>query len=228
MNSIKKKALAAFEKQFLKFARVLEVRAWDPATFFEIDLHLPDADMKKWKHVQHMKVKVAEYTYRDYTPAMWDQETRTCTLYVNSSHQGPGSKWASALNTGDMIPYLGIGATMHKPVEGKQLLCLGDSSSVGHFLALQQLAEGKTEVYGAVSLLHDAHIEAFKQYFDTKLEPLKEKEWDFSLVSWIDRQPLDDQQIYIAGHIPTGLQLRKHLRGREDFRGGVKVQGFWK
>lgn len=32
------------------------------------------------------------------------------------------------------------GATTHKILPGKQLICLGDMSTIGNFLALQQLA----------------------------------------------------------------------------------------
>lgn len=227
MNIFKKKAIAVLEQQFSRTGRVLEIRAWDPATFFEIDLHLPGVDMEKWHNVQHIKVKVADYVYRDYTPAMWDAETSTCTLFVNSSHDGPGSQWASSLKKGDNLTYIGIGSTMHKPVEGKRLLCLGDSSSIGHFFALQQLAKGRAELYGAISLKEEKHIGAFKEYFVTGLQPVLEKSWDISLLSWLDQQPLMDQQVYIAGHIPTTIELKKHFRKRDDFSGKIKIRGFW-
>jgi len=227
MNIIKKKAMDMMERKLSRTGHVLEVRAWDPATFFEIDLHLPGLNMEKWQSVQHMKIKVGDYVYRDYTPAMWDAETHTCTLLVNSSHDGPGSKWASSLKKGDTILYLGVGSTLHKPAENKPLLCLGDSSSIGHFLALQQLAKGKTEVYGAVSFNEARHMEAFKEYFITGLQPVLEKRWDISLLSWIDEQPLEDHCVYITGHIPTVTELRRYIRKRDDFSGTIKAQGFW-
>jgi NADPH-dependent ferric siderophore reductase len=227
MNFIKRKALSVFESQLSKKGYVLAVRAWEPATFFEVDLHLPEVDMEKWDSVQHMKIKVADYTYRDYTPTMWDAETHTCTLCINSSQIGPGSSWVSSLKRGDTISYVGIGSTLHKPVPGKRLLCLGDSSSMGHFLALKQLAAGAAEIYGAISFNAESHLREFKDYFSTSLEPVKEKDWDYALVSWLERQELTDEMVYIAGHTPTAQQLRKHLRQREDFKGKIKLQGFW-
>jgi NADPH-dependent ferric siderophore reductase len=228
MNFIKRKALSVFENQLSKQGYVLATRAWDPATFFEVDIHLPGVDMEKWESVQHIKIKVAEYTYRDYTPTMWDADTQTCTLCINTSQGGPGSLWGSSLKRGDVISYIGVGATLHKPVAGKRLLCLGDSSSVGHFLALQQLAADRSEVFGAISFDMESHLLEFSSYFDTRLQPLKEKSWDYSLVSWLERQVLTDETVYIAGHIPTAQQLKRHLKQRDDFKGTVKVQGFWK
>ncbi len=227
MNIIKKKAFAIFENQLIKQGTVLDVRAWSPATFFEVDLHLPGVNMEKWQSVQHMKVKVADYTYRDYTPTMWDAETRTCTLYINSSQDGPGSKWVSSLKRGDSVSYIGIGSTLHKPVANKRLLCLGDSSTIGHFLALQQLANGQDQLYGAVSFTKTSHMEEFTEYFTTGLAPVLEKSWDLSLVSWLEQQELSDETVYIAGNIPVAIELRKHLRHRDDFKGSIKLQGFW-
>ncbi|MBB6499280.1 hypothetical protein [Pedobacter cryoconitis] len=227
MNIIKRKVLSVFENQVLKQGCVLEVRAWNPATFFEVDLHLPDVNMEKWNSVQHIKIKVSAYTYRDYTPALWDAETHTCTLCINSSQNGPGSAWVSSLKRGDTISYIGIGSTFHKPVADRRLLCLGDTSSIGHFLALKQLALGIGDVYGAISFSLESHAREFSDYFDTYLQPVQEKKWDLSLVSWLDQQELSNEIVYIAGHIPTAIQLRRHLKQREDFNGDIKLQGFW-
>lgn len=228
MNFIKRKALAVFENKLLKHGSVLEVRAWNPATFFEIDLHLPMTNMEKWSSVQHIKVKVAEGTYRDYTPTLFDAETQTCTLCIDCAHDGVGSKWVASLKKGDLLPYIGIGSTFHKPIPGKRLLCLGDSSSVGHFLALKQLTEISSEIYGAMSFQKQSHADEFSAYFETNFDSVKQDGWNYSLIKWLENQVLGDETIYIAGHIPTAIELRKYLTKRQDFTGTIKVQGFWK
>ena len=227
MNSIKRKAISIFENQLLKQGTVLAIRAWDPATFFEIDLHLPEVDMEKWSSVQHIKIKVGEYTYRDYTPALWETDIRTCTLCINTSHDGPGSQWVKSLKKGDQLSYIGVGSTFHKPVDGKRLLCLGDSSTIGHFLALKQLSAGRSDIYGAISLGASSHADAFNSYFDSDLETVKSKSWGFPLLSWLEQHSLTNEIVYIAGHSPTAIQLRKYIKDRKDFNGVIKVQGFW-
>jgi NADPH-dependent ferric siderophore reductase len=142
MNFVKQKTIGFFEGRLVKSATVLAVRAWDPATFIEIDLHMPGVDMNKWQEAQHIKCKVGALTYRDYTPSQWDADTRTCTLFVDVAHDGPGSRWARAAVAGDVLHYLGISSSHHRPVADKRMVLLGDESAIGHFLALGQLAEG--------------------------------------------------------------------------------------
>ena len=60
MNIIKQKALHLLENAFGKTGTVLAIRAWEPATFFEVDVHFPEMDMSGWKRVQHIKVRVGE------------------------------------------------------------------------------------------------------------------------------------------------------------------------
>lgn len=228
MNIFKKKAIALFEKQFGKTAQVLEVRAWDPATFFEIDLHLPGVDMEKWQSVQHMKCKVADSTYRDYTPANWDAETQTCTLFVDAGHDGYGSKWAAGLKAGGQILYAGISTTFTKPLSAAALFCLGDSSAIGHFLALEQLA-GRGNVNGALVIKEPKHRNAFQSFFDSALQAIPQHSSDNidNLHNWLIEQQFSNAAVYLAGHVPMVVELRKKIKALPGFNGLVKVQGFW-
>jgi NADPH-dependent ferric siderophore reductase len=228
MSILKKKALGLFEKQFGKMAEVLEVRVWDPATFFEVDLHLPGVDMDKWQSVQHMKCKVAESTYRDYTPANWNAETQTCTLFVDAGHDGYGSKWVAGLKEGEQILYLGISTTFTKPLSASTLFCLGDSSAIGHFLALEQLA-GRANVTGALVIREPEHRSAFQSFFDSALQaiPQRSKSNIDNLHNWLIEQQFSDAAVYLAGHVPMVVELRKKIKALPGFKGPVKVQGFW-
>ncbi|HKG07646.1 MAG TPA: hypothetical protein VKB19_14345 [Pedobacter sp.] len=227
MNFLKKKALGMLEKQFSRSAKVLEVRAWNPSTFYEIDLHMPDVDMSKWQSVQHMKCKVAEATYRDYTPAHWDAETQTCTLFIDASHDGYGSKWAASLYTGDLIIYLGISTTFTRPLSSS-LFCLGDSSAIGHFLALEQLA-GKGNLTGALVIKDPAHRNTFQSFFDSALQAIPQKAASNidNLHDWLIEQSLEGGAVYLAGNVPMVVELRKKIKALPGFNGPVKVQGFW-
>lgn len=222
--------MALLEKPLLKAGTVLAVRAWEPATFYEIDLHLPDTDMSNWQSVQHMKCKVAEATYRDYTPASWDADTRTCTLYIDTAHDGAGSKWAASLAQGQLIYHVGIASALHKPVANHTLLCLGDSSSVGHFLALQQLAGAGADITGAITFTCGAHTRLFTEYFTLPLTAIAATtaQQQTVLSAWLNQQAFNSNTTaYITGHIPSAVQLRRLLRTRKDINGSIKLNGFW-
>jgi NADPH-dependent ferric siderophore reductase len=228
MNIIKQKALSLIENAIGKTGTVLAVRAWEPATFFEVDVHFPDMDMSSWKRVQHIKIKVATGIYRDYTPAGWDEDVRTCTLYINAEQNGPGSNWIKSLKEGDSITYVGVGATFHKPAETGEMVVFGDMSSIGHYLALQQLAGGKA-ISGAITISRESHQEEFLEYFNWKIQPILQTDMGGldSILKWAKNRPLTDSNIYISGHIPTCVQLRKELKKRKDSPRGILVQGFW-
>src|ERR1700761_9194326 len=165
MNKLTQKAIALAETPFLRTRKVLAVREWEPRSIREIDLHLPDCDMSKWTSAQHIKCKVGVLSYRDYTPSGWDSETHTCTLLIHAGHDGVGSHWAKALRPGDPITYRGVGSSHHQP-SGDQSLCfLGDETSIGHFLALQQLAKPGVTIKGAIVLSEQHHQQEFHDYF---------------------------------------------------------------
>ncbi|WP_165940077.1 siderophore-interacting protein [Dyadobacter psychrotolerans] len=227
MNIIKRKALSIIGNALAKTGTVLAVRAWQPATFFEVDVHFPNMDMSSWEKVQYIKVNVEEGVYRDYTPAGWDEDTRTCTLYVDGVHDGPGSRWAKMVQQGDEISYIGPSRTFHRPLEGKMIV-LGDMSALGHYLALQQLA-GDRALTGAVSVIEEGHLASFYDYFKWEVDAVKQQdEGGFeALLDWTKDKDLTDTEIFIVGHIPTSIQLRKELKKRKDHPNTIRVQGFW-
>lgn len=212
-------------------ATVLGVRTWEPGSIREIDLHLPDCDMREWTSAQHIKCKVGRLAYRDYTPLGWDAETSTCTLLIYSGHKGTGSQWARQLQTGDRVVYRGIGSSHHKPAEGRELIFLGDESAIGHFLALRQLARPGSMIAGAVALAEAHHRQEFNDYFPGwQLEPLSKRADCRELDRWVEEwEPRDhpDAVFYLAGHIPSVLRLRKLLRRKGVARSQVQAQGFW-
>lgn len=228
MITLKKKVISLLECAFGKSGKVLEVRAWNPATFFEVDVHFPDMNMQGWDRVQHIKIKVADGVYRDYTPAWWDAETSTCTLFIDAQHEGPGSKWVNQLKKGDTITYVGVGATFHQPVRNGLMVSLGDMSSIGHYLALQQLAQERS-IKGAIAIEHENHRREFSQYLNWEMRAVAK--YDFggysALANWAENHSLSEATVYITGHIPTCVQLRKRIKQIEAPTKSIKVQGFW-
>jgi NADPH-dependent ferric siderophore reductase len=231
LHKLKLKAERWFEPQHLSTGRVLEVRAWEPSTLIEIDLHLPEADMYQWDEVPYIKFKVGPFTYRDYTPSGWDAETSTCTLYIDAAHNGTGSVWARNLTKNDTVSYLKIGTSQHSPESTPAIIALGDESSLGHVLALQQMVMPATRFTGAVLMSNEQHSDFLKQYFPKSVQPVVRNDvyGHHSLVQWITNQDfsLDNTVFYLTGNNIMVSQLRKILRLQGYTSGQVKVKGFW-
>lgn len=230
MSFIKRKVLSVFGKMLVKNATVLAVRAWSPAVFFEVDVHFPQVDMEAWTKSPYMKIHVGNGFYRDYSPARWDTRHSTCTLYIDAVQEGPGSLWVKNLQPGDEITYIGPKNTSHQPSEeNRDIVVLGDVSAVGHFLALKQLAKN-SNFKGAIALSEENHFPTFSNALDWDVEPVLQQDAGglSSLLKWSQSRDLTGSEVFIVGHIPTCVQLRKELKNRKDRPNAIRVQGFWK
>jgi NADPH-dependent ferric siderophore reductase len=229
MSTLKQKAISLIENRMIKTGMVLQVRDWEQS-FTEVDLYLPGAQMHLWREAQHMKCKVAPFTYRDYTPAEWDAGTSTCTLFIETSHDGPGSRWARALKRGDQVMYVGIGSAHHRPEEGADMVCLGDESGMGHFLALRQLAKDKQLFTGAVAL-HTEEQHHMLASLKTELNGIERRRTECSreLMAWVDgrQSGWHHTVFYLAGYSHTVAALRKALKAKGISPRQIRTQGFW-
>ena len=230
-DKLKRKAEKLFEPQLLQSGNVLEVRHWEPSTIIEIDLHLPNADMWQWTEVPYIKFKVAPFTYRDYTPSGWDAETSTCTIYVDAAHRGHGSNWAKQLNKGDVVSYYKIGTSSQAPEATTAIIGLGDESSLGHMLALQQMVMPSARFSGAVLMADGQHREFFTGNFRSPIQPVSRQDvyGHHSLIQWVGAQnySLDNTVFYLAGNHIMVSQLRKMLRLQGYTSAQVRAKGFW-
>lgn len=231
INIVKRKAISLMENSLLKSGLVLAVRHWHPASVVEVDLHLPGVSMYKWTHAQHIKLRVAPLEYRDYTPCGWDADTQTCTLIIDTHHEGVGSQWARSLHEGDMVYYLGIAPTQHQPDENVHLVFLGDESSIAHFFALRQLVKNPLSVKGAIAFKEKEHRALLGAYF----APLKNVQSigyggnSEALPDWVAARSFDSRTVfYVVGHSPTVGYVRKLLRAKGFGGAQIRVQGFWK
>ncbi|WP_298740714.1 siderophore-interacting protein [uncultured Chitinophaga sp.] len=233
LQLIKRKAISLIEQRMSKTGTVLAVRAWQPDAVMEVDLHLPGVNMHKWTQAQHIKCKVADFEYRDYTPCGWDAETATCTLIIHTGHDGAGARWARNLQSGDIISYVGIGSSMQKPADNVHLVFLGDESAIGHFVALHQLAKRPLSVTGAIAFSEPAHQDAFREYFcdfGTVQAVVKTPGHDSNaLLQWVAGHHFYSNTVfYLVGQIPVVVQLRNLLKAQGISGIQIKSQGFWK
>lgn len=232
LHKIKKVTGKLFESKLLDTGRVLEVRFWEQQAIVEIDLHLPKVNMQKWTEVPYIKFKVDTLTYRDYTPCGWDAETSTCTIFVEAAHNGAGATWARSLKKDEEIGYLPAAPTRHRPGASKAIIALGDESSMGHMLALQQMAQPDTNFTGAIAMADAERCRQFQEYLHSPMNAVlrKDEYGHHSLMEWLLEQQhkLNDVVFYIAGNNTMVSQLRKLLRKQGYSSGQIKVHGFWR
>lgn len=231
LQKIRKKASRLLEDRLLRTGTVLAIRKWEGSSFVEVDLHLPSAEMEHWKEVPFIKFRVDDFTYRYYTPSGWDAETHTCTLYVDTGHKGPGTAWVKRLGQYDKVCYIRIGTTHHLPQEASKIIALGDSSSLGHLLALQQTIPAAVPFYGACLMEKEQDRELFGTSFTTPLQTVARQDpyGYYSLNAWLLEQQYgqDNQCIYLAGNNVMVSGLYQLLRQQGYTSSHIKVLNFW-
>jgi NADPH-dependent ferric siderophore reductase len=190
----------------------------------EIDLYLPAAPVASWHEVPSIKFKVSGFTYRDYTPFGWDAETQTCSLLIDTAHEGRGSYWARSLQVGTTINYLAIENTRQSPHPTDLVVGLGDASSLAHLLALQQLTLPRIRFDCAVILgnLHTGQL--FQDYFRSSLTVLSSLD---ELNNWLAAQSYCTAHtcFYLTGHNGLVAGLRRSLKTLGHTQ--IKAKGFW-
>ena len=231
LDKIKKKAERIFEPSQMQTGRVLDVRYWQLSTLIEVDLHLPFADMQQWTEIPYIKFKVASFTYRDYTPSGWDAETSTCTIFIDAAHNGPGSNWAKQLKKNDTVSYFKIGTTHQVAESTSAVIALGDESSLGHMLALQQMVMPAARFSGAVVMGNDDHRSQFREFFRSPLQTVKRDDTygHHSLIQWVISQQyaLENTVFYLTGNNIMVSQMKKMLKLQGYNSNQIKAKGFW-
>ncbi len=224
LRRIKKRAHGVLDQQFLKHGTVLEVRNWPGSPVMEIDLHLPASDMRRWNEVVYIKFDVGEFCFRDYTPFGWDAETSTCSLLIDTAHDGPGTRWARKLRGGVIVKYLKADSSRQLPHATNLVVGLGDNTSLAHLLALQQLTMPATRFDGAV--LTDSPQTAYllNTYFRW---PLASHSSEPDLVDWLAGQGYcaEHTSFYLTGNEQLVIRLRKVLKGLGHLN--IRVKSFW-
>lgn len=231
LQKIRRKASRLLEDRLLRTGTVLAIRKWEGSPFMEIDLHLPYADMENWQEVPFIKFRVDDFTYRYYTPSGWDAETHTCTLYVDAGHKGPGTTWIKSLRRYDTVHYMRIGTTHNRPEEAAEIIALGDSSSLGHLLALQQTVPPSVRFTSACLMEREKDRHVLDTYFYTAVQAVAKQDpyGHYSLNDWLlsRKHHSDNYCIYLAGNNVMVSGLHQLLRQQGHAPSNIKVLNFW-
>lgn len=230
INPIKKVFFDFLDKTMSQKGTVISLRKWDLSAIYEIRVHLPNVDMQKWATVPRIKVKVAEFEYRDYSPACWDVAERTCCLFIDARHLGVGSSWVKCLVPGQTFLFAPASATALPSKKGP-ILCLADESALGHFLALKQLTaaeENPIEILISIDqhavvpqeiIAANDGLQFIKRSHLDRLVNIHHSLSELNLPSF--------SSIYLAGHIPMVQGLRKILKANESVDARIIANGFW-
>jgi NADPH-dependent ferric siderophore reductase len=224
LKQLKQKAGKIIEKQLLHTGQVLDVRYWEDSGLVEIDLHLQEINMLDWQNVPYIKFRVDDFSFRDYTPFGWDAETSTCSVLIDSAHQGAGSNWARKLQTGDVVYYFRPESTRQAPHPTDCVVGLGDASSLGHLLALQQLTVPVSRFDSALLLDSADTGTLLREYYSPALNIMSSLD---QLSSWITQQNYGTGRtwFYINGNQQFVVSLRKLLRQMGHTQ--IRVKSFW-
>jgi len=229
IDQLKKAASGLLERMFNR-ATVIAVRTWYPATMYEVDLHLPDTDMKSWNTIKRLKCKVEALEYRDYTPVLWNSDLNICTMLIDSGHNGAGSRWVQTLKTGDEVLFGAAHAASLPAVKGR-ILCLADASALGHFLALKQLTDRSEHPMDVAVVLHENYeIPALFKEENPEFHFIYAPVHDgFRVIEqWCDSKMLSDyNSIYIAGNISMMKALKRKLKTDSRVNAKIYGYGFW-
>ncbi|SDZ80035.1 ferredoxin reductase domain-containing protein [Pedobacter hartonius] len=224
LHKIKKGLTDIVDHHLLKHGTVLDVRKWPRSPMIEVDLHLPESDMRYWNEVLYIKFNVGSLIFRDYTPFGWDAEISTCSLLIDAGHDGPGSRWARSLQKGDCIDYLKTDSTHQSPHLTNLVVGIGDNSSLGHLFALQHLTLPATRFDSAVLTDNGQTGDLLSSYFNRPPVPCASES---ELIEWLSVQGFcnDHTSFYLTGNEGLVVRLRKALKNLGYF--GIKAKGFW-
>lgn len=224
LQKIKQKAGKLIEDQLLHKGQVLEVRFWETSGLTEIELHLPGINMQDWTDVPYIKFRVDNFSFRDYTPFGWDAETSTCSLLIDTNHQGPGSRWARAHSIGDTVYFLKPESTRQTPHPTDCVVGIGDASSLGHLLALQQLTFPVSRFDSAIIIDGPQSGQILSNNFSPALNTMANYD---ELAKWVERQGycINHTWFYLNGNHQMVIAIRKLLKNMGHTH--IKAKGFW-
>ena len=230
INPVKKAFFKLIDKTMTQQGQIISVRKWEPSEMYEVQVRLPEVDMQKWNTVPRIKVKVAEYEYRDYSPACWKPSEGTCYLFIDARHTGAGSSWTRNLMAGQTFRFAPASAAP-LPLKKGAVLCLGDESALCHFLALKQLITDKDNPK-KILISIDENAIVPKDSFLVNEEIVWIKRMGAERLTSLHRclSNLDlscFSSIYLAGNIPMVKALRGILKGDQCVSAQILANGFW-
>jgi NADPH-dependent ferric siderophore reductase len=230
MSNIIKKSLGKLLGKLLTPAYVLRNCKWKDSSIHQLSISLPGINVEAWKTIRRLKIQVGPLEYRDYTPALWDKNNKSCTLFIDAGHIGTGSEWVANLREGNQVLIGDAHAANLPPNEGP-VLGLGDASALGHFLAFKQLTDQASYPIQVGIFTHgrdQAPMKFQTDHPEISLLSGNEPNAKATLESWAMSLHLERfTSICIAGNNTLVKDLRSHLKSQVNRSTKIYGHGFW-
>ncbi|RZA17140.1 MAG: hypothetical protein EOP10_23300, partial [Proteobacteria bacterium] len=130
MASLKQTILGWVGDKFLETAIVHAVESVSD-NFRIITLRASAFSKAQWAPGEKIQINVGDWNVRTYTPISIDRETGQLRIVAFLHGQGPGSRWASEIKSGDDCQYLGPRVSLAPDSRLMPVVVFGDETSLG-------------------------------------------------------------------------------------------------
>lgn len=183
----------------------------------------------QWLPGQEIEFRVSDQDYRHYTPCNWNIEEGYTDVIFYLHGQGPGSDWAEKRQPGDQLKMIGPGGKFTLIPAARQYVFLGDETTIGLFLAMQQAIGSDAVITGVIE------SEPFAMKWPAMCGltlAVCERISDFrgkAIWQWVSQHVVWDEHtvFYISGHAGSIQLLKKELLAKGIHHAQVKTKPYW-
>ena len=175
---------------------------------------------------QEIEFRVAERSFRHYTPAQFDPDTGSLEVIFFLQGNGPGAQWVRSLAVDKNVNVLGPRGGLRLS-NARHHIFLGDECTISLFHCLAQAHPGK--VSGAIEVSPEGRhwLDLLDLPLDTVIRRDRRGNALIEFVSRLDIAPDQDVCFYLAGHTASIIRLRQDLLKLGWSRRKIRAKPHW-
>lgn len=194
-----------------------------------------DLSKTKFKPGNVIEFRVNETDFRHYTPSLFDKIAGVCEVIFYLHNLGVGSQWATNLQVGNEVKLMGPGGKVNFQFDQSFHFCLGDESSLGLALNLQQAAQAQQHAMMCLLELDQQH-QHWGQMLDLQAQVVSKSEHQpaynaIQFLNKIEAQTWQDQWrrafFYLTGRAKSIQNFRKALKQKGVLPNQIVTQPYW-
>lgn len=172
--------------------------------------------------------RVSDTHMRHYNPSAYNGTMGEMELLIYLHGMGPGSAWASNIKVGDSINIMGPATKIKLDTTPGKLVFLGDETTIGTFLFMQNNLGNGQNFTGAIETEPDLlHL---NQTVKLQLPNIARTDQRGSiLMNWLNEhfETNKGAQFYLLGHNETNLRLRNWLKDKSIPNSRIIMRKYW-